>query len=355
MQPLGLGIIGLHHQHPRWYYPLFAHLPEYKPLAIAERDKVFLDDQAGFYGLDTYTDYRKLLGRDDIDVVLVFLPHTEMPEAVAEAAEAGKHVIVEKPCAATVEGLELIAETQRKHPHLKISAPYCWRNHPASERLHTFIRDGVIGDIVAMEARLNAGGAHRYVRDKCPWVLKASEGGGPMWNLGVHWIDYLRWMTKKEIDSVTGAVSRIGGSPERDIEDNAQALLSFGNGAIGILDISYSLKDDYPGKRDIYLAFRGTLGSLSWAPAWEGTKDEILLVGDHESMGKEKCRRVAVESRDIPGYGGHMGWTWLRDFAGAVRENREPVVTVNDMLTAVKVADAFYRSVKSGKQESVDV
>ena len=42
MNQLGLGIIGLHHQHPRWYHPLWNHLPEYKPVAIAEQDKDFL-------------------------------------------------------------------------------------------------------------------------------------------------------------------------------------------------------------------------------------------------------------------------------------------------------------------------
>ena len=176
-----------------------------------------------------------------------------------------------------------------------------------------------------------------------------------MWNLGPHWIDYLRWMTGKEIDSVSGSVSGPLGPPERDIEDNAQALLTFDNGATGLLDISYSLKDAYPGKRDIYIALRGTMGSVSWAPAWEGTTDEILLVSEHETMGDDRCKRIEVASKDIPGYGGQMGWAWLRDFAAAVSENREPSVKIEDVLVAVKVADAFYRSVKSGKRETVDL
>lgn len=355
MNPLGLGIIGLHHQHPRWYHPLWAHLPEYRLVAIAEKDEDFLRIQNEFFKLDIYADYRELLACNDIDVVIIFLPHSLMPDAVADAAAAGKHIIVEKPCAANIEGIEKIAETASKYPHLKISSPYCWRTHPVSEKIYSYIREGILGRIVAMQGHLNAGGAHRYIRDNCPWVLKSSEGGGPMWNLGVHWVDYFRWITSMEIVSVSGVTSGPFGAPKRDIEDNAQAVLTFKNGAVGILETSYSLQDSYPGKRDIYLSFRGTMGNVSWEPAWVDTTDELLLVSEHESVGNNLCQRIKIRSEEIPGYGGHMAWAWLKDFAAAIRENREPLVRINDMRMAVRVVDAFYRSVVSGRQESVEL
>ncbi|MCE5248818.1 Gfo/Idh/MocA family oxidoreductase [bacterium] len=353
MKPLGLGIIGLHHQHPRWYYPLWGSLPEYRPVAVAEEDKAFLRSENEFFGLETHTDYHDLLERRDVDAVIVFLPHSRMPQAVADAAAAGKHVIVEKPCAADVAGIEKIAATAREFPHIKISAPYCWRTHPVSGQIRSAIKDGLLGSIVAMEGRLNAGGAHRYIRDNTAWVLESSEGGGPMWNLGVHWIDYFRWMTGQEIVAVSGIANGPFGEPERTIEDNAQALLRFGDGAVGILDVSYSLPDSYPGKRDIYVAFRGTEGDAVWAPAWQGHMDELLLVSRHESASDAQCRRLKIESRDIPGYGGQMAWEWLSDFAAAVREDRAPLVSIDDMRAAVYVADAFYRSLSSGRMERV--
>lgn len=366
MKPLGLGIIGLHHQHPRWYHPLWAHLPQYRPLAIADPDAEHLRAENEFFALDAYSDYSDLLGRDDIDVVIVWTPHSEMPDVVAASAAAGKHVIVEKPCAADVEGAERIVRTAAEHPQVKISSPYCWRTHPVTAEIRRAVTGGLLGEITAMEGRLNAGGAWRYVRDNARWMLKRSEGGGPMWNLGVHWIDYFRWMTGREVTAVCGAVSgptgegrpsaadRVGdGDPPRDIEDNAQAVLTFDGGATGILDISYALPDSYPGKRDIYVAFRGTLGDAVWAPAWEGVTDELLLVSEHESMGDERVRRITVTSQDVPGYCGHMAWAWLADFADAVRRDRPPVVSPADMLAAVRVADAFYRSVDSGRREEV--
>jgi len=353
LKPLGLGIIGFHHQHPRWYNPLWNHLSEYSPVAVAEEDEAFLTEENEFFGLDSYTDYHDLLNREDVDVVILFLPHTQMPNAVAAAAEAGKHVIVEKPCAANVEGVQSIAETARRFPHIKISAPYVWRTHPVSEKIYSAVDSGMLGRITAVEGRLNAGGAHRYVRDNALWMLKSSEGGGPMWNLGVHWIDYFRWVTGMEIISVCGVSSGPSGEPDRDIEDNAQALLTFENGAVGILDISYSLPDSYPGKRDIYVAFRGTLGDAAWSPAWQGNTDELLLVSEHDSAGDNRCRTIEITSKDIPGYGGQMAWAWLKDFAAAIHEDREPLVGIDDLLANVRVADAYYRSVASGRCENV--
>ena len=355
MKPLGLGIIGLHHQHPRWYHPLWSNLPQYRPVAVAEADEPFLKAQNEFFRLDACTDYRRLLEREDVDVVIIWLPHSLMPGAVADAAAAGKHIIVEKPCAADLAGARQIAEVARRHPRLKISAPYCWRTHPVSLRLRQAVDAGQLGAIRAMEGRLNAGGAHRYIRDNSPWMLQAAEGGGPMWNLGVHWIDYFRWITGREIVRVSGQVARLAGGPARDIEDVGQALLTFDDGAVAFVEASYSLPDSYPGKRDIAISLRGDAGDAAWAPAWEGLVDRLLLVSQAPGLAEaDRCRWVEVTSRDIPGYCGHMGHAWLADFSEAVRDDRDPVVLPADMLAALRVADAFYRSVKSGRAEAVE-
>ena len=123
MKPLGLAFIGLHHQHPRWYFPLWSNLPEYQPLAVAEADEPFLKSENEFFRLDAYADYRRVLDRKDVEVVAIWLPHSRMPQAVMEAAAAGKHIIVEKPCAADLAGARRIAEAAKKFPAVRISAP----------------------------------------------------------------------------------------------------------------------------------------------------------------------------------------------------------------------------------------
>ncbi len=356
MKPLGLGIIGLHHQHPRWYHPLWDNLPQYKPVAVAEADEAFLKaSNDEFFHLNAYTDYHQLLDRKDVDVVIIWTPHSQMPQVVADAAAAGKHVIVEKPCCADLAGGRRIAEAARKHPRLKISAPYCWRAHSVTPHIRQAVQAGLLGEVRAMEGRLNAGGAHRYIRDNCPWMLLNSERGGPLWNLGVHWIDYLRWMTGREIISVCGQVTRVAGGPQREIEDVGQALLTFDNGAVAFVEASYSLPDSFPGKRDVAVSLRGTLGDAVWNPAWEGVVDKLLLVSEAPHVPPaDRCRTVEITSKFYPGYCGHMGINFLADFADAIRDDRPPMVTPDDILGAVRVADAFYRSVASGKAEKVE-
>ena len=300
MKPLGLGMIGLHHQHPRWYWPLWAHLDEYEPRVICDDDAAFTESENEFFGLDTCTDYHEVLARDDVDVVIIWLEHSRMPEAVAAAAKAGKHVIVEKPGAADVAGAQQIVEVAAAHPRVRISAPYCWRTHLVSDRIRAAIAAGQLGKLYTVEGRLNAGGAHRYIRDNAPWMLKSAEGGGPMWNLGVHWVDYFRAVTGEEIVEVSGVAAGPWGEPAREIEDSAQALLKFESGATGILDISYTMPGSYPGVRDIFVAFRGTSGDITWAPAWEGVTDEMLLVSEADGV-KENCQRIEITSPDIPG------------------------------------------------------
>ncbi|MCG3178478.1 MAG: Inositol 2-dehydrogenase/D-chiro-inositol 3-dehydrogenase [Phycisphaerae bacterium] len=377
--PLGLGIIGLHHQHPRWYWPLWAHLPQYRPLAVADGDAEFLAAENAHFKLDAHADYRDLLARDDIDAVIIWLPHRDMPECVAAAAAAGKHVIVEKPAAGDLAGARRIAQVAADHPSVVVSSPYCWRNHPVSRRIKQAVAAGELGSITAMEGRLNAGHPSRYLRDNAGWMLRADQGGGPLFNLGVHWIDWFRWLTGREVVAVSGAVQGPVGQPDRDIEDNAQAVLTFDDGAIATLDVSYAITPSYPGARDIYVALRGRRGAASWSPAWQGNVDELLLVsepqggagpagptGSREVASTAGCQRLRIESRAVPGYGGQMGQDWLAEFAAAVGDVRggrsadaalaahPTLATPGDILAAVEVADAFARSVVSGRREAVN-
>lgn len=335
MKQLGVGIIGLKHQHPRWYYPLWKYLPEYKLVAIADEDEKFLQAENELFKLDAYSDYRQLLERDDIDVVIIWQPHSQMPRTLEDAAKAGKHAIVEKPCGADVAGVRKIVRVAQQHPSLKISSPYCWRDHAVSIRIKQVISQGLIGEVTAFNARLNAGGAHRYVRDNALWMLRASEGGGPMWNLGVHWLDYIRWVSGGEFVSGSGVFTPSKGEPARDIEDNAQGIWTLSSGQSASIDVSYSITPSYPGARDIYFSARGTAGSLAWEPAWTGVEDELLLVNEKNDP---KCQRIRIVSEQVDGYGQQMGRDWLRQFAQCIFNDTPPAVTPDDMLRAVEAA-----------------
>ena len=151
-----IGIIGLRHLHPRQYARIFAVTPGVTLTAAADSDEEILREFCGEFACKGYPDWRELLSRSDTDAVVIFLPHAECPEAACRAAEAGKHLMVEKPMAADVAGARRIVEAAREHG-VKLSVPLVWRYHPAVLRIRDLIENDVLGRITAVEGRCAAG------------------------------------------------------------------------------------------------------------------------------------------------------------------------------------------------------
>ena len=354
MQPIGLAIWGLHHQHPRWYWPLFQNLPEFKPLIICDSDEAFLSREAEFFKLEATPDAAAMLARDDVEAVMIFLPHSQMPAAVAQALKAGKHVLVEKPMGANVADVRKVVRLAAGAKRT-VTTGYCWRHDPMARRIRQWIADGLLGEVTHFEGRMSAGGAWRYIRDNAPWMLLDEEGGGPMYNLGVHWVDLFHWWTDLEVTAVRGRTTAIGGEPARTIEDNAYALLEYENGATGVLDISYSVPPSFPQGRDLFVSIRGTCGVINWYPSWGGDDHELLLVSEHESVVADKVQMIRQPTLKIPGYCGEMGLEYLRGWAAAIRDGAEISIPVSDGLRAARVADAVLRSARSGRRVTLSV
>ncbi len=352
MQPIGMGIWGLHHQHPRWYWPLFQNLPEFKPLVICDADEPFLAQEREFFNLDATIDADAMLARSDVEAVMIFLPHSQMPAAVEKALKAGKHVLVEKPMGATVADVRTIIQLADSASQV-VTTGYCWRHDPMAARIRKWIADGLLGEVFHFEGRMSAGGAWRYIRDNAPWMLHEQEGGGPMFNLGVHWVDLFHWWTGLEVTAATGRTTSVGGEPERTIEDNAYALLEYENGATAVLDISYSVPPSFPQGRDLFVSIRGTKGVVNWYPSWGGDDHEVLLVSEHESVGSDKVQAIRQPTLKVPGYCGEMGLEYLRAFAASIRQGAEVSIPVSDGLRAALVAEAVLRSASSGQKVSL--
>ncbi len=352
MKRLGVGIIGFHHLHSVDYLPHFEAIVQTEVRAVAEADPVYLKQVCGQTGIDGYDDYNALLARGDIGLVVILLPHSECPEAVERAAAAGKHVIVEKPMADTCEGIRrMIAATGEAG--VALSSPYCWRAHPASRKIKELVDRGMLGQIVALEGRCAAGSPLRYLENEIsPWLnLRAVAGGGPMHNLGTHWIDLFRWFLQDEVQQATGMVSHQ--QHQLDIEDNSFGIVKFRNGAIATLDISYSAPKAYPAGRDLFIGLRGTLGTASWSPAWGGTADEVFVVSDHPYFAAGPRTTLRIVSQAADGYGGVSGRVYLSETVEAIMDGKPPGITGMDGLRAVEVVEAIYASAENGKVVTV--
>jgi len=257
-------------------------------------------------------------------------------------------VVVEKPVANTAQGAREIVEACRRSGVL-FSTPYVWRYHPVCREMKKFIASGVLGRIVSCEGRCAAGGLHRYIDGHAPWMLERTKsGGGPMFNLGVHWIDLYRWLLGSEIAAVIGKNVHV--NRQYDIEDNSLAICTFENGATLALDISYTVPDSYPFGRDLYLAVRGTEGCLSFAPAFEGTRQTLFVCSNDPRFGGEPQRTIEFELPDTPGYSGAIGLQYVAEIADDILNRRQPSIGGNDAIKALEVAEAIYRSANTGRE-----
>jgi UDP-N-acetylglucosamine 3-dehydrogenase len=283
-----------------------------------------------------------MLSKEKPNIAAIFMPHVDCPAAAAKCAAAGAHLMVEKPVASNAAGARKIANAAKK-AGVKMTTGYCWRFHPVSIEIKRLISSGVIGNVIGGEGRCAAGRLTRYIEGHSPWMLeKAKSGGGPIYNLGVHWIDLFRWLLQDEVAEVSGRNVKV--NDKYDIEDNSFAHLRFKKGAIMALDISYTVPDGFPYGRDLYIGIRGTRGVISWAPAFEGQKDVLQVCTDTPDASGSPNRNLVYELPSVKGYAGCMGRDYVRAFVDAVLNDTEPPITGEDGVSALEVVEAVYRA-----------
>jgi predicted dehydrogenase len=339
---LKVGIVGLGHLHPRSYMAHFKAISTTEVVAVCEGDGQLRESFCREFGVRGYGSLDEMLDKERLDVAAIFLPHADCPEAAAKCAAKKIHLMVEKPMAASAAGADAIVKSARKEK-VKLTTGYCWRLHPVAREFKRVIDDGLIGRVVGGEGRCAAGRLTRYIDGHSPWMLqKARSGGGPMYNLGVHWIDLFRWVLADEVVEASGRNVRV--NTQYDIEDNSFAHLKFAKGAVVALDISYTVPDAFPHGRDLYLSVRGTQGVISWSPAYEGEKDTLFVCSDHPHFAGSPMVSRDFDAKPTQGYSGLMGREYVRAFADAILQGKEPPITGEDGLAALRVVEAVYRS-----------
>ncbi len=351
---LNVAIIGLAHLHPRAYMPLFENCANTRVVAAYDADPDLTFDFCGDYGFMPYMELDTLLEKEQLDIAAIFLPHNECAEAGIQCAQKGLHLMVEKPVTATSRGARALGKAIVDNK-VKMTTGYCWRYHPVIKKMKECIDLGVIGDVVSVEARLAAGKVDRYIKGNSAWMLeKAKSGGGPLYNLGVHWIDTLCYLLDDKIQKVCAVNTR--SSDRYDIEDNSISMLQFGSGPVGVLSTSYIVPDCYPSGRDLYLGIKGTHGVLSFAPGYEGEKgsggtaqtDVLDLYSDSEKVAGASARHFSFTLDQVDGYSGYMGKAYVEGFVDAIINDTQPFITIDQAIDVLEVVEAIYRSDETG-------
>lgn len=353
MTPLSVGLLGLSHLHPRLYMPLFHHVADMNVVAVSDANPELVEGFTRDFPVRGYADWPALLAAERLDLAILFLPHVECPDAAVACAERGIHLLVEKPMAADAQGVRRMIVAAEKHG-VTLATPYLWRYHPVARQMKLLIADGALGHIVGCEGRCAAGRLHRYIDGNARWMLtRALSGGGPMYNLGVHWIDLYRWLLDDEVVEAIGKNVKI--NQEYDIEDNSFALLTFAKGTVVALDISYTVPDSYPFGRDLHLSLRGTNGVLAWSPSFEGVRETLFVCSDADDYYTSPRRHIDFELPAQPGYSGIMGVQFMNDLANVIRTHAVPPIGGLDGLRALEVVEAIYQSAETGRAVQLPV
>ena len=302
--------------------------------ALMVRDQSRADALATEFGAaHGYSDWRALLGDPDVDAVHIATPVYLHEEHVVAAAEAGKHVLCDKPMAmSSVACRRMIDACRENGVHLQVC--FLMRFGSLYRRLRRQIAEGKFGAI--LEARASI---FKWLPlDDNSWrVIPEQSGGGPLMDLGAHTIDLLTFLLGPMERASALCSNRI---TTWRVEDTVSVLMQAESGAHAIVGHSFRAKGG-----DIMLEINGTEGSvfLSTPPG----EKAIVRFTDSEGMRTEP---VPVEN---------YYQLQIEHFADCVSSTAShPVAAVasgEDGLRNIATIEAAYRSVESGRQEPVMV
>ncbi len=185
-------------------------------------------------GAEPASDWRKIVTRMDIDLVVVATPHDVLAEITAAAADAGKQVLVEKPAARRSGELGAVRAAVARS-RAKVRVGFNHRYHPAFRQAREIVDRGGIGELTHVRGRYGHGGRLGYEKE---WrFVPEVSGGGEAIDQGMHLVDLARWFLG-DFSVVAGAVpTYFWAAP---VEDNAFFLLRTPRGQVASLHASWT-------------------------------------------------------------------------------------------------------------------
>ena len=294
--------------------------------------------RAGEFGdTDTavYTDLEKLLSDPNVDVVSICTPSGMHADNGIMAAEAGKHILCEKPLDVTLRQIDAFIAAADAN-RVKLACVFQRRTYASTHKVREAVRTGKLGKLVLGDAYQKWYRAHEYYASgdwRATWEL---DGGGALMNQGVHMIDLLMHLM--------GDVRRLNARCRTlvrnlAVEDTAVASLEFVNGALGIIEGTTSVTPGMGSKIEI-----------------SGDKGTIVLEGDTistwdvpgEELDTEETHNTGLSSDPLAGLSetGHV--RHISDLADAIRTDREPEIPGREARRAVEAIKAIYLSSRRG-------
>jgi glucose-fructose oxidoreductase len=317
-------VVGLGHIAQVAVLPAFGNARRNSRLAaLVSGDPVKLQELGGKYHVDrrySYERYDEMLRSGEVDAVYIALPNSLHAEYAVRAAQAGVHILVEKPMAVSVEQCERMAKAARD-AGVKLMVAYRLHFERANLEAIEVARSGRIGEPRLFSSSFTMRVVPGNIR------LKKALGGGTLYDIGIYCINAARGLYREEPLEVRAAAAGTIG----EVEETIAAVLRFPGERLAAFTCSFGAAD--------VSEYRvvGTKGDLALEPAYE-----YAMALQHRLTldGERKERRFAKRDQFAPE---------LLYFSDCVLKNHQPEPGADEGLADVRIIEALYRSARIGQ------
>ena len=320
----GLGSIGRRHLRN------FQALNAGEFVLLRSRRSTLPDDELA--GLPTEQNLAEALQNHNPDIVVVSNPTSLHLDVAIPAAEAGCHLLLEKPISHTMDRVSTLAKIVEQQD-LKVLVGFQFRFHPGLQYIKKLLDNDTIGSVTNVHVHWG-----EYLPAWHPWedyrigyAARSDLGGGVLLTL-CHPFDYLRWLIG-EIDALSAMTAQAGGL-DIEVEDTANVMLRFTNGALGTVHVDYVQR---PPTHTLQITGQG--GRILWdnedgAVHWYQTKTETW---QKEEMSPDFERNILFIEE-------------VKHFLSCIESGTEPCVNLADGIAAQKIVLAAKQSDREGKE-----
>jgi len=321
MKKLRWGLIGCGDIAQKRVAPALRDSPQCDLIAVSRSQSQLLEPFARQFGAKKcYSDWREMLVDPEIDAVYIATPVDLHATQTIEAAEAGKHVLCEKPMGLNVDECDQMIATCRNRS-VKLGVAYYRHFYPVIARIKSVIESGEIGHPVFVQVNTFEWFNPQPDEPRF-WLIKRDvAGGGPMFDFGCHRIEVLL--------DLFGGVRQVKAMManalfEREVEDTAAAMFQFDRGTCAVLTVTHAAREPQD-TLDIF----GSGGSIHVPKLNEG---KLFVTSD---PGQRVESHPAAQNFHAP---------LIEDFVAAVFENREPRVNGEIGRMVASIEEQIYGS-----------
>ncbi len=275
---------------------------------------------------------KALVAHPDVDAIFITSPNSFHCEETILAAEAGKHVLCEKPMALNVAECQRMIDACKKN-NVKLMVGHMLRLSPLVVRMKELVQSGAIGRVIRAESNFIYDGR----LSTRSWLLdRKIAGGGPTFDVGIHCLDTLRFILDDEVVSIEKELTPEPSADET--ESSSQLLLRFSKGIPAAIFCSYETPI-----RQSYVEILGTEARISALDFTVGGRTAELKT---ERRGSNASPEIMLEQIAVP----NLYVKELNHFSDCIINNAEPLLSPFNALQNQYVLDAVMQVRKDSRR-----